>query len=105
MEITLICDQNTEGDLQVTDDSTTTYVSVLWTNFLKSFFLKKRQEQTLLSNYSTIGINLNEVDVSVFQTFTLTSKCCCPDGCAGSSPPPAGGGSGGISVGTVILIV
>ena len=29
MEITLICDQNTEGDLQVTDDSTTTYVSAL----------------------------------------------------------------------------
>ena len=73
--------------------------------FFKIFFLKKRHEQKLLSNYSTICINLNDVDVSVFQTFTLTSKCCCPDGCAGSSPPPAGGGSDGISVGTVILIV
>ena len=36
---------------------------------------------------------------------TLSSKCCCPNGCDANGPIPGGGDDGGISLGSVLLIM
>ncbi|XP_033761899.1 uncharacterized protein LOC117343583 [Pecten maximus] len=101
-------------------------VHIKYTNIDQGSGLTRTTDVTLVCNPTAdpplVSADGETAPGSVTYLFTANSKCACPGGCGGGPPPPdptttkgpgpnpgpqpsTGGSSGGISIGTILVIV